>query len=1087
MRRHNAWRCLACLLCALLSLPLSAAPEDFPLDPSAWRRKVNVTLTPLPADGEAGLRMDIDASDYSFGWLSTKLPASADGYAGFDGVLGRFRAPKGSSGRLLALMVLPRGGVSQYYGHESSDLCESAGQWVDFYVPFSAMVGTRNVTGGGLSGARLGPEDFLELQVTGIASERVAIEFSGLRLLSRVGNEELLTQLRRREQARRLKPEDQLDAARLPHPRLLLTPARLARMRAKATEGGRVQEAYETVIRLADGFLKSVRADAPFEHLLTFEPSKQLTPHQQRGSFEGRLVPLVRPVETLALAYRLTGDERYGRHAARALVGMARSLTVDHPQIELGFYYTRTFYVRTLALGYDWLWSLLTPEERRDVKTTLLGFVQDIHDKASMQTWGRHPLNRVWNWDPGLVSCAGLGVLAMEGETNTAEEAMLFTFRRHLRDYLTLGIDLDGCGHEGPAYLSYGIGSGPLFMECLRDRGLDDLFTATNMHLIAPWLVAETLPSRKTHNNLSDCHLSQVPGCPVYSYAMGRYAELARRDPRRPGERLPAQPDATAAWDYLRHFGETPGPRLLSYGALASLMSWAWESGSKARDVASYSPYEAMAHLMFFEEIPPCDDPASLLPQGMLFRGRGLAVSRDGGYATDGLHLAVEAGPHAGGHDQADKGTFTLRAYGADLFIDSGYGNDGNPLGSGSAFAHNVVLCDGEGQPCKWHNNSNGHISGYHTSPRLDWIRVDALEAWNLSLPVSNYVSRPSGRDMALAERQLVLVRGEGQLPPYLVVHDSIARRDGQEHDFTWQWHHPARMLVDASSTPWLGRMDNSAFDVLTTDPEPGQPWGRRSATFTFRVPRTGDYRLVGLTFANGDDPGKSDSFSVEAGGVRIGTWDSHGGRTPSWSEVRERGEVIGRRFSLEEGASFEVRVISREPQSCLTRLALIPFQAPLPSSASDTGPGSVCLGVDDAVPGETPLLRRRVQPPETSDAQVAVYPVGNRAGKVSQGGYLTSKEGSHGRLQYTVRAVNPHFVMVIVPKRQADAIQPQSVEPLPDGQPGALVIWPGGRTDRIELPPSQAGRDSRTLRFTRSGGNVPDWGWRAADADATN
>ena len=53
MRRHNAWRCLACLLCALLNLPLSAAPEDFPLDPSAWRRKVNVTLTPLPADGGA--------------------------------------------------------------------------------------------------------------------------------------------------------------------------------------------------------------------------------------------------------------------------------------------------------------------------------------------------------------------------------------------------------------------------------------------------------------------------------------------------------------------------------------------------------------------------------------------------------------------------------------------------------------------------------------------------------------------------------------------------------------------------------------------------------------------------------------------------------------------------------------------------------------------------------------------------------------------------------------------------------------------------------------------------------------------------
>lgn len=248
MRRHIDWRCLACLLCALLSLPLSAAPEDFPLDPSAWRRKVNVTLAPLPEGGEPGLRMDIDASDYNFGWLSARLPASADGYAGFDGVLGRFRAPKGSSGRLLALLVLPRGGVSRYYGLESADLCESAGQWVDFYVPFASMVGTRNVVGGGLSGAQLGPEDALEIQVTGIASERVSVEFSGLRLLSREGNAELLAQLRRREQARRLKPEDGLDAARLPHPRLLLTPERLARMRAKATTGGRVQQAYETVI-----------------------------------------------------------------------------------------------------------------------------------------------------------------------------------------------------------------------------------------------------------------------------------------------------------------------------------------------------------------------------------------------------------------------------------------------------------------------------------------------------------------------------------------------------------------------------------------------------------------------------------------------------------------------------------------------------------------------------------------------------------------------------------------------------------------------------------------------------------------------
>ena len=141
------------------------------------------------------------------------------------------------------------------------------------------------------------------------------------------------------------------------------------------------------------------------------------------------------------------------------------------PQLSLGFYYTRTFYVRALAFGYDWLWNFLTPEERHDVKRTLLGLVTDIYDKSWTQSWGRHPLHRVWNWDPGLVSCAGLGLLAMEGETRLPEAAMLVEFRRHLRDYLTFGLDFDGCGHEGPGYLAYGIGAGVEFAECLRQLG----------------------------------------------------------------------------------------------------------------------------------------------------------------------------------------------------------------------------------------------------------------------------------------------------------------------------------------------------------------------------------------------------------------------------------------------------------------------------------------------------------------------------------------------------------------------------------------------------------------------------------------
>ena len=56
-----------------------------------------------------------------------------------------------------------------------------------------------------------------------------------------------------------------------------------------------------------------------------------LTAHQKRGSFEGALVPAVRPIEVLAAVGLLTGDEQYSRLAAKGLVNMARSLDVKSP------------------------------------------------------------------------------------------------------------------------------------------------------------------------------------------------------------------------------------------------------------------------------------------------------------------------------------------------------------------------------------------------------------------------------------------------------------------------------------------------------------------------------------------------------------------------------------------------------------------------------------------------------------------------------------------------------------------------------------------------------------------------------------
>ncbi len=74
------------------------------------------------------------------------------------------------------------------------------------------------------------------------------------------------------------------------------------------------------------------------------------------------------------------------------------------------------------------------------------------------------------------------------------------------------------------------------------------------------------------------------------------------------------------------------------------------------------------------------------------------------------------------------------------------------------------------------------------------------------------------------------------------------------------------------------------------------------------------------------------------------------------------------------------------------------------------------------------------------------VFPVRPTGGSVETDWYATSGEGSHPRLQYTVSAVAPRFVMVLVP-RIGDIPRPE-VTAL-DGPAGAEIRWPGA-ADRV-------------------------------------
>ena len=1024
---------LSVLLC-LGMLAFHAGADLVPLANDAalkpWGRKVN---TALARNADGALAMTVQVGEFAFGWAQCPLTA-ADLPAQPAGVCGRVRMPKGTQAHLGVTLILPNGDAPVYYSNSQGPLATD-GEWLEFYAPLAEFRPERNARENTLKPAMLRPGARLQLSLNNLtAKPSVAATFDRLRILGADEAEAVGRAVRRAALARSLLPETA--CAGSPHPRLLMNPERLARVRAKIRAGGDAQAAHDALTKHADSYLRSIDAAQPLASILDFTPDADRTPHQQRGQFEGRFTAAVIPIEILAAAYQLTGDERYGRHAARALVNAARALDADHPALNSGFYYTRTFYVRALAFGYDWLWPLLTPDERRDVKATLLGFVTRIHADSWSANWGRRPLHRVWNWDPGLVSCAGLGMLALEGETAAAEKAILFDLRRHLRDYLTLGIDADGAGHEGPRYLAYGIGAGPEFAECLREQGRGDLFTETNWHLITPWIVAETLPDRQRWNNLSDCSYGLSTDS-VYSYTCGRLAALARAEnASTPATRITA-PSLLTPEDFLSQFAETPGPRRLSHTAMASLMGWYWE-GAPGKRIATSSAPALLAYLLFFEPHAAAPDPAAFLPDGMLFRGRGLAVSRTG-YGPDDLHFAVEAGPHAAGHDQADKGSFTLYGYGADLAIDSGYGNDGEPLKSGSSHAHNMVLIDGQGQPMAWHNQSSGAVSGFHHSPLLDWVRVDAREAWNVRYD-ADWRPLPAAAPVEKATRQFLFVRGKGGIPPYLVVMDDI-RKDGQPTDYTWLWHIPANMRLRHRADRWESVPVSIVETVLTTAPD--RPQG--GARFTLRAPADGRYALAALTRAGGADRGKSDSFHISVNGGRRETWHMQSGAAFGW----ERIACFSNSLSLKKGEAVRVDLTAREPEAQLAKLALIPDTtdaASLPPP-DELPAGAVTLTAAAAELLNPPLLLQPAPQP-ASLGRLTVFPVTTDARLVTNRWYETSREGMHPRLEHTVRAVEPRFLMVLVPGTPATPV-PKVRRLAVDGGVGAEIIW-GDATDRI-------------------------------------
>jgi hypothetical protein len=219
-----------------------------------------------------------------------------------------------------------------------------------------------------------------------------------------------------------------------------------------------------------------------------------------------------------------------------------------------------------------------------------------------------------------------------------------------------------------------------------------------------------------------------------------------------------------------------------------------WDGVNYFNDERWKPSMERIGSYFSYELLPAPRDPGPALPRSKYFPERGLVYIRTSNVWADqndiqfSFTAAPAFNPSTGAfslkHDQPDKNSITLSAYGNDFIVDVGYPGQ-------LPKDQNYFLIDGIGQaPAAYAGGENdGRIVQYSTSSTFDFVHGDARSAFD-----THYYTGQDGNPVSVvdptnavlnADRYVMSVRPAPSTRHFFVVADDI-RKDNSLHFYKW-------------------------------------------------------------------------------------------------------------------------------------------------------------------------------------------------------------------------------------------------------------------------------------------------------------